>query len=108
MTDADLLLFLGLDPARLDPALPWTPCGGAAIERLRGRRPCVRCGWPSTVAGAVDIPGHGRRWVDRCMPCLTATTPRGEARAPLEHTLAAVTGAAREADAKITIVTDGT
>lgn len=108
MTDADLLLFLDLDPARLEPAPPWTPSGRAGIERLQGRHPCLRCGRPSTVAGAIELAGHGRRWVDRCMSCLIATTPRSGARerAPLEDVLAAVTEAARETGATITIVTD--
>lgn len=106
MTDADLLQSLGIDPARLEPAPPGTAWGGAGIERLQGRHPCARCGHPSTVAGTVDIPGHGRRWVDRCMPCLIATTPRSTLRAPLVATLATIREAAREAGATITIVTD--
>ncbi|MFJ5817235.1 hypothetical protein ACIQGT_25550 [Streptomyces sp. NPDC093108] len=77
MIDADLLRSLAIDPSALDPAPPWAPCGSAGIQRLHGRHPCVRCGRPSTVAGVVEVPGHGRRWVDRCVPCLVATTPRG-------------------------------
>lgn len=107
MTDADLLQSLGIDPAHLDQAPPWTPCGSAEIERLQARHPCLRCGQPSTVAGTVDIPGLGRRWVDRCMPCLVATTPRGGSQKPLEDTMAAIRKAAREAGATVTIVTDG-
>ncbi|MEV7715263.1 hypothetical protein [Streptomyces sp. NPDC088270] len=76
MIDADLLRSLAIDPSDLDPAPPWTPCGSAGIQRLHGRHPCVRCGRPSTVAGVVETPEHGRRWVDRCMPCLVATAPQ--------------------------------
>lgn len=106
MNDADLL-SLGIDPATLDPAPPWTPRWEAAIERLRARRPCLLCGQPSSAAGTVDVAGHGRRWVDRCMPCLVATRPRDRPQAPLEDTLAVIREAAREAGATITIVTDG-
>lgn len=106
MEDADLLRSLGVDPGRLDPAPLWTACGSASIERLDARHPCVRCGQPSTVAGVVDAPGFGRRWVDRCMPCLIATTSRGPV-APLADTLAVLRDAAREAGASLTIVTDG-
>ncbi|MFG3136157.1 hypothetical protein ACGFZA_08025 [Streptomyces sp. NPDC048211] len=107
MTDADLLQSLGVDPAHLDPAPPWTPRGTAEIGRLKARHPCLRCGAQSTVAGAVDVPGLGRRWVDRCMPCLVATTPRGGPQKPLEDIAAAIREAAREAGATVTIVTDG-
>lgn len=105
--DADFLQSLGIDLARLDPAPTWTACGSAGIERLDARHPCVRCGQPSTVASVVDAPGFGRRWVDRCMPCLIATTPRGGSAAPLADTLAVLRGAAREAGVALTIVTDG-
>lgn len=108
MTEADLLRHLTIDPATLGPAPPWTPCGCAGIERLEGRYPCVRCGRPATVAGIVDAPGHGRRWVDRCTPCLIATTPHGGPAAPLADTLAVLREAAREAGVVLTIVTDGT
>lgn len=107
MEDADLRRSLGMDPGVLDSAPPWTPCGSASIERLCARYPCVRCGQPSTVAGVVDSPGLGRRWVDRCMPCLVATTPRGGPTGPLADTLDVVRDAAREAGATLTIVTDG-
>ncbi|WP_371602307.1 hypothetical protein OG345_05305 [Streptomyces sp. NBC_01220] len=105
--DADLLQSLGVDPAQLDPAPLWTPCGSASIERLQGRHPCLRCGQPSTVAGVVEVLGFGRRWIDRCMPCLVASTPRGGPRVPLESTVAVIREAAREAGATVTIVTDG-
>ncbi|MFE9949267.1 hypothetical protein ACFYRJ_17250 [Streptomyces sp. NPDC005531] len=63
MTDADLLRSLGIDPTKLDPAPPWSPRAGT--ERLDGRHPCACCGQPARVTGAVDAPGHGRRWLDR-------------------------------------------
>ncbi|MET8331744.1 hypothetical protein [Streptomyces sp. NPDC005181] len=84
MTDADLLRSLGVDPSQLDPAPPWAPRQSAGV----------------------DTPGHGRRWLDRCMPCLIATTPRGGPRAPLTDTLAVLREAAREAGVHLTIVAD--
>ncbi|MFF3057021.1 hypothetical protein [Streptomyces sp. NPDC057909] len=105
MTDADLLRTLGVDPSKLDPA-PSSPWRSAGVERLDGRHPCVRCGRPSNVAGVVDVPGHGRRWLDRCVPCLIATTPCGGPRAPLTNTLAVLREAAREARVTLTVVAD--
>ncbi|MFF1301077.1 hypothetical protein [Streptomyces sp. NPDC058296] len=104
MTDADLLRSLGIDPSQLDAAPPWAPRAGA--ERLDGSRPCARCGEPARATGVVDVPGHGRRWLDRCMPCLIATTPRGGPRGPLEDTVAVLRDAAREAGVALTIGTD--
>jgi hypothetical protein len=103
MGDADLLRSLGVDPALLDPAPPWAPRAGA--ERLDGNHPCVRCGKPARATGVVDVPGYGRRWLDRCMPCLIATTPRGGPRAPLAETVNVLREAAREAGVALTIVT---
>lgn len=107
MVDADLLRSLAIDPLELDPAPPWTPCGRAGIERLDGRRPCVRCGRPSSAAGVVETPEHGRRWVDRCIPCLVATTPRGGPQAPLTEPLAVLREAARTAGVALTTAADG-
>ncbi|WP_406359956.1 hypothetical protein OH782_22305 [Streptomyces sp. NBC_01544] len=104
MTRADLLRSLGVDPSQLDPAPPWAPRAGA--ERLDGSHPCVHCGKPARATVGVDTPGHGRRWLDRCLPCLIATTPRGGPRAPLADTLAVLREAAREAGATVTIRTD--
>ncbi|WP_030917219.1 hypothetical protein [Streptomyces sp. NRRL B-24720] len=105
MDDADLLRSLGVDPSTLDPA-PAAPWRIAGAERLDGRHPCVRCGKPATLVGIVDLPGYGRRWLDRCMPCLLATTPRGKPQAPLADTLAVLREAAREAGVELTIVAD--
>jgi hypothetical protein len=102
MPDADLLRSLGVDPSQLAPAPPWAPRAGA--ERLDGSHPCALCGKPATATVGVDAPGHGRRWLDRCMPCLIATTPRGGPRAPLADTLAVLRQAAHEAGVDLTIV----
>ncbi|WP_405699031.1 hypothetical protein OG209_04995 [Streptomyces sp. NBC_01383] len=106
MTDADLR-SLGIEPAALDPAPPWTPRWEAAIERLRARHPCLLCGQRSSAAGVAEVAEHGRLWVDRCMPCLVATTPRGGPQAPVEDTVTALHESAREAGVALTIVTDG-
>lgn len=105
MTDAELLRSLNVDPSQLDPAPPWTPHAGA--ERIDGTHPCARCGKPATATGVVVAPGYGRRWLDRCMPCLVATTPRGDGpRAPLTETLTVLREAAAEAGVALTIRTD--
>nr|WTB35184.1 hypothetical protein OG781_42140 [Streptomyces sp. NBC_00830] len=106
MTDADLLRSLNVDPSQLDPAPPWAPRQRAGTERLDGSHPCVRCGDPARATGVVDVPGYGRRWLDRCMPCLIATTPRGGPRAPLADTLTVLREAAQEAGVTVTIRTD--
>ncbi|MFF3359533.1 hypothetical protein ACFYWN_44830 [Streptomyces sp. NPDC002917] len=106
MDDADLLRSLDIDPAQLDPAPPRAPRQSAGLERLDGAHPCVRCGKPARATGVVDVPGHGRRWLDRCMLCLIATTPRGGPRAPLADTVAVLREAAREAGAALSIVAD--
>lgn len=106
MDDAGLLRSLGVDPSQLDPAPPWAPRQSAGVERLDGTHPCVRCGEPARATGVVEVPGYGRRWLDRCMPCLIATIPRGGARAPLVETVNVLREAAREAGVALTIVTD--
>ncbi|WP_371798430.1 hypothetical protein OG963_04100 [Streptomyces sp. NBC_01707] len=106
MSDAALLQSLGVDPFQLDPAPPGAPRQSAGAERLDGNHPCVGCGQPARATGVVTVPGSGRRWLDRCMPCLIATTPRGGPRAPLTDTLAVLQKAARKAGAAVTIRTD--
>ncbi|WP_406325769.1 hypothetical protein OG784_12680 [Streptomyces sp. NBC_01617] len=107
MNAADLLRSLGIDPAQLDPAPPPAQRQAAGAERLDGSHPCARCGEPATATGVVVAPGYGRRWLDRCMPCLVATTPRGDGpRAPLAETLTVLREAAAEAGVTLTIRTD--
>ncbi|MFE7794513.1 hypothetical protein [Streptomyces sp. NPDC057460] len=106
MTDADLLRSFGVDPSQLDPAPPWVPRQSAGAERLDGSHPCVRCGEPARATVGVAAPGHGRRWLDRCMPCLIATTPSGGPRAPLADMLAVLRQAAHEAGVDLTVVAD--
>lgn len=106
MTDGELLLSLDIDPATLDPApLPASRCD-FPTKRLTARHPCVRCGQPSSAAGIVSTPDHGRRWLDRCMPCLIATTPRGGPSVPLADVLVVLQDAAAEAGVTLRIITD--
>ncbi|MFE6977231.1 hypothetical protein [Streptomyces sp. NPDC057682] len=101
----DLLQDLGVDPADLDPA-PARPVPECVYTgRLVARYPCVRCGDPATVAAIAETP-LGRRWVDRCMPCLVATTPRGGPPGPLEDTMAVLREAAATVGVALTVVTD--
>ncbi|TXS44940.1 hypothetical protein [Streptomyces sp. OR43] len=107
MIDADLLRSLGIDPTMLAPAAPASPRQEAAFARLRERVPCLLCGQPSSAVDVAEAPGHGRRWVDRCMPCMVATTPRGGPRGSLEDVLSVLRDAAHEAGVTaIRIVTD--
>ncbi|WP_326734027.1 hypothetical protein [Streptomyces sp. NBC_01022] len=106
MTDCELLLFLGIDPATLDPVPQLASRCDFPAERLAARHPCVRCGQPSSAAGIVSTPRHGRRWLDRCMPCLVATTPRGGPSVSLADILTTLRDAAAEAGVTLRIVTD--
>lgn len=66
----------------------------------------MRRGQPARATGVVTVPGSGRRWLDRCMPYLIATTPRGGFRAPIAEGLAVLREATREAGVNLTIVAD--
>lgn len=74
--DAADLPLLGITPSALDPAPPWAPLRGTGADRLSGRPPCSCCGQPATATTAVEVPGAGCHWVDRCTPCLIATPRR--------------------------------
>lgn len=74
--DAADLPLLDITPAALDRAPPWAPLRGTGADRLRSRPSCSYCGQPATATTAVEVPGAGLRWVDRCTPCLTATLHR--------------------------------
>ncbi|MFF0400213.1 hypothetical protein ACFYSJ_31415 [Streptomyces sp. NPDC005248] len=102
-----MLRSLGINPAQLDPAPPWAPRQSAGAKRLDGRLPCPLCGRPARATAVVDLLGHGRRWLDRCMPCLLAITSRGGPCAPLADTLTVLREAAREAGIALTLVADG-
>ncbi|WNI31502.1 hypothetical protein [Streptomyces sp. ITFR-6] len=106
MEDADQLRSLGVDLSALDPAPPQTPRWDAGTERLKARHPCLLCGQPSSAVGIAHTPGHGRRWVGTCMPCLVATTPSGRTGVSLTDTLAVLREAAREVGAVLKIITD--
>jgi hypothetical protein len=107
----DTLHLLGVDPSQLEPAPPWQP-GSSWSPGIRERtgpsaKPCVGCGAPAQSTQIIDVPGHGHRWLDRCMPCLLATVKHDAGPpAPLEETLAVLRDAAREAGVHLTVITD--
>lgn len=103
--DASSLLRLGVDPDALDPAPPW-PWSDAAVDRLRAAPGCVACSQPATATRSVHIPGHGRRWIDRCREHLLATAHYGRPTAPAAGVLADLAAAAHEAGARLTVITD--
>jgi hypothetical protein len=106
--DADLLRTLGIDPAALDPAPPWAPWRGTAVERLDGGHRCARCGQPARATRVVDVPGLGLRWLDTCRTHFLAVTRLLPSRMPstLEGIVADLRAAARDAGAPLTILTD--
>jgi hypothetical protein len=78
MTDADLLLILGVDPATLDPVLEQRDgpdrVGSSPV-------PCSTCGQPARFTRIVDL-DHGPRWLDRCRNCFLATVSLQPHRMP--------------------------
>ncbi len=69
MTIDDVLHRLGVDPAELTQA-PGRQVHREAAARIgRNPCPCAGCGEPARVTGIVDVPGYGRRWLDRCRDC---------------------------------------
>lgn len=105
MDTPDLLQLLDVDPASLEQAPPGAPIGSSGTRRLAEHHPCLRCGKPATAAGVLEVPGRGLCWIDRCTPCLVATTPRASGPpTPLEDTLAALREAALEARVRLHVM----
>lgn len=102
MDTSDLLRILAVDPASLDPAPPWTPQAG--LDRL-GTQLCVACGAPAVATRTAHIPGHGRRWIERCRQHYLATAHYGRPTAPVD-VLADLADAAHEAGVELTVITD--
>ncbi|MFJ7963106.1 hypothetical protein [Streptomyces sp. NPDC096324] len=103
MDSPDLLELLGIDPADLEPAPP--NASYRSSSHLTEQHACLRCGRPATLAGVIDVPTLGSRWIDRCGPCFVATSsrPSGTA-APLEDTLAVLRDAALEAGVRLHVM----
>lgn len=98
MRSSDLLHLLGVTVDDLEQAPPDAPLGSSGKWRLAEDHDCLHCGRPAAAAGVVDVPGRGRFWVDRCTPCMVATTSSSDRQpAPLEEVLAVLRGAAIEA-----------
>jgi hypothetical protein len=106
MTDADLLLALGIDPATLDPA-PAAGRDGFARVGL-DPAPCSLCGRPASVTKALALDG-GHRWLDRCLACFTATARFDSNRTPSTTAgiVADLRAAAAEAGVALTVAVDG-
>jgi hypothetical protein len=98
MYSPDLLHLLGVTVDDLEHAPPEAPLGSSGKRRLAEGHDCLQCGRPATTAGVVDVPGLGRFWIDRCTPCMVATTSScGRPAAPIEEVLAVLRDAALEA-----------
>jgi hypothetical protein len=105
MHATDLLQSLGVTPDDLEPASPEAPLSSTGAQRAAAQHPCLRCGQPATFASVLEIPGAGRRWIDRCGPCFLATTPqRAGPPIPLEETLAVLRDAALEAGVQLHVM----
>ena len=105
MTDADLLLALGIDPSTLDPAL----CRRAGRDRVGATPvPCSLCGAPARFTRIVDV-GRGPCWLDRCRACFLATVGMQPNRAPSStaEILADLRAAAAVAGVALTVAVDG-
>jgi hypothetical protein len=106
MTDADLLLRLGIDPTTLDPA----PTGGRDGFARVGLdpKPCSLCGEPARFTCIVDL-DRGPCWLDRCRDCFLATVGLQPHRMPSTTggLLADLRAAAVEAGVALTVAIDG-
>ncbi|MCX4993417.1 hypothetical protein [Streptomyces sp. NBC_00568] len=108
MTDADLLLRLGVDSATLDPA-PAHHRGTAGPARV-GLSPvaCTLCAAPARFTRVVDVPGSGPCWLDRCCPCYLATVGMQPSRVPatVDGIVADLRAAAVDAGVALTVLAD--
>lgn len=105
MDSPDLLHLLNVTPDDLEQAPHRAPLGSSGKQRLAEDHACLRCGRPATVAGVIDIPGRGGFWVDRCTPCMVATTSRSDKPpAPLEEVLVVLRDAALEANVRLLVL----
>ncbi|MGP4052221.1 hypothetical protein [Streptomyces sp. 2A115] len=98
-----------VDPAGLDPA-PSRPRWGDGFDRVGlNPKPGVACGEPARFTRAVDFPGCGPRWLDKCRNHfleLTEADRRHLPAVPLAETLAVLRDAAWEAGVALAILTD--
>ncbi|MGV9350995.1 hypothetical protein ACWDSD_40980 [Streptomyces spiralis] len=106
MTIDDVLHGLGVDPADLTPALARHVHRDAATRIGRSPCPCAGCGGPARATGIIDVPGYGRRWLDRCRDCLVATIDLEPSRVPgtVDGIVADLCAAAVEAGVQLTVV----
>ncbi|MGV9351578.1 hypothetical protein ACWDSD_44185 [Streptomyces spiralis] len=97
----DVLHRLGVDPADLAPAPARHVHREAAARIGRTPNPCAGCGEPARTTGIIDVPGYGRRWLDRCRACFLATIDLEPSRVPgtVDEIVADLRAAAAEAGA---------
>lgn len=73
VSDLERLTFLGIDPARLEPA-PEHPTRADWWPRIDihspERRCCCSCRALAVATRVVDVPGLGQRWHDQCRDCM--------------------------------------
>ncbi|MER5875417.1 hypothetical protein ABT119_05750 [Streptomyces sp. NPDC001910] len=102
MTDADLLLRLGVDPDTLAPAVD--PRRGPDRVGLNPV-PCSTCGQPARFTRIVDL-DQGPRWLDRCRSCFLATVGTQPSRMPatVDGIVADLRAAMAEAGVALTII----
>lgn len=100
MTDADLLLRLGIDPDTLDPA-PERRRSADAAQRMG--RPCAACGLPGYATRIVRLV-DGCRWLDTCRDHMIAAARLQAAARPRVDILADLREAAAEAGVAVTVL----
>ncbi|MFF4536522.1 hypothetical protein [Streptomyces aureus] len=100
MTDADLLLHLGVDPAALDPS-PERRRSADACQRIG--LPCAVCGRPGYATRIVRLP-DGCRWLDTCRDHMIASARFQAVSRPWTDILADLREAAAEAGVAVTVL----
>lgn len=106
MTDADLLLHLGIDPTALDPAPAHGRATAGPARVGRSPAPCTLCGAPARFTRVVDVPGRGPCWLDRCRACFLATVGIQSSGMPatVDGIVADLRAAAVDAGVALTVV----
>jgi hypothetical protein len=107
MTVEDLLAAHAIDPAGLESAP--VDCSRRQVEaRICSMppRPCTFCGEVSPSARAVDLPGHGPRWVDLCSRHWRQVRRRWRGPSTVEGIVADLRAAADAVGVKLTILID--
>lgn len=107
MDDAQLLAFLGVDPADLKPAPPPRPRPPELWDRI-GLNPvqCAACNSPAWTTRIITAPGLGFRWLDQCRDhamAVIAARPKLPP-VPVEDTLSVLREAAEETGLRMRVI----